>query len=92
MTASLQLLCKIWKAKYSDLQDLAQILDSTLTECAEYKVMDRDSTISLTLTKEQYYCNAFYVFKTYYIPSFPIELLGELEVVNDFHMLKLKFK
>lgn len=92
MKASLQLLCKIWKAQYSDLQELAEILDSTLTECAEYKAMDRESVISMTLTKEQYYCNAFYVFKTYYISSFPFDLLGELEVLNDFYILKLKFK
>lgn len=89
-----QVLCKRWKAKYSDFQELVRCLEAVLAECVAWKNdFDSNPRISLTFTKEQYFCNAFYVFKTFYLSKFPFFVDPDVERIgNDFCRMYINFK
>jgi hypothetical protein len=85
-----QVLCKRWKAKYSDFQELVSCLEAVLAECVAWKNdFDSNPRISITFTKQQYFCNAFYVFKTFYMANLPFTMTVDPVVVNDFYTFYL---
>lgn len=88
-----QLLCLTWKAKYEDFLELVSILNTVLKECVEYKDMTKNTEIAITFTKQQYFCNAFYVFKTFYLSKFPFFVDPDVERIgNDFCRMYINFK